>query len=408
MRNLIWALSVTTFVVPLVSRASANMCDASDIKALLDCVEQRSPESQIARSIQESAESAAGSRGVFPNPELELEHTRANKNGGMGTEASLLFTVAPTKLSAESAQADARVDLAKAETSLALAGVRSEVISGFRKLYNTAKLLEIAKESQVTFAKVVNQYSSRPRLSAEQDASLGLFRLAEKESAAKAIKLQKELDELSFELQQKYSVKINPFTTSWTIKKWPVAPSTNASADTSPFVKEIRANKAVFEAEYGSAKAESWPDIKVGPIVNIAQDDSETIRSYGVRLSLPLPLFNLNRGGRAAARKNLLVADIQEKRGIETLEFNEQLLRRVYSQSIDFLSKLPSETALKKSHDKLERMFLQGIIPSSLMIDAHQELFDSQEKFSETEQQALDALFKLQIHNGVPVGQGLI
>ena len=88
--------------------------------------------------------------------------------------------------------------------------------------------------------------------------------------------------------------------------------------------------------------------------------------------------------------------------------FNEQLLRRVYSQSVDFLSKLPSDAAMKKSHDKLERMFLQGIIPSSLMIDAHQELFDSQEKFSETEQQALDALFKLQIHNGVQVGEGLI
>jgi len=401
-------MSTVTLITPFIGSASVNVCDASDIKSLLGCVEQRSPESQIARSRLESVESASGSLGVFPNPELELEHTRANKNGGMGTEASLLFTVAPAKLSAESAQANARVDLAKAEAALALSGIRSDVISGFRRLYNTAKLLELAKESQVTFAKVVNQFSSRPRLSAEQDASLGLFKLAEKESAAKAINLQKELDTLTFELQQKYSVKINPFTASWTIKKWPVVPPKGNSIEHSPFVKEIRANRAVVEAEYKSAAAESWPDVKVGPIVNIAQDDTETVRSYGVRLSLPLPLFNLNRGGRAAARKNLIVADLQEKQGMETLGFNEQLLRRVYSQSVDFLSKLPSDAAMKKSHDKLERMFLQGIIPSSLMIDAHQELFDSQEKFSETEQQALDALFKLQIHNGVQVGEGLI
>lgn len=408
MRTIKLALGATILLAPHISRASSDSCDASEIKTLLDCVEQRSTESQIARSRLESAESAAGSVGVFPNPELEFEHSRANKHGGTETEASILFSVAPTKLFAESAQANARVDLAQAETALALSGLRSAVIAGFRKLYNTAKLLEIAKESQVTFAKVVKQYSSRPRLSAEQDASLGVFRMAEKESAAKVIELQRGFDTLTFELQQKYSVKIDLLKSSWTIKKWPTAPSKNASAENSPFVKEIRANKAIFEADYRRAKAESWPELKLGPLINISKDNTEEVRSLGFRLSLPLPLFNLNRGGRAAARKELLVAELHERRGLEALKFNEDLLRRVYAQSVDLLTKLPSDEALKKSHDRLERMFLQGIIPSSLMIDAHQELFDSQEIFSETEQQALDALFKLQIHNGVPVGQGLI
>ncbi len=408
MRTLKWTLGATILLVPYISRASLNICDASDIKALLDCVEQRSAESQIVRSRLESAESAAGSVGVFPNPELELAHSKANKNGGTETEAALLFSVAPTKLFAESAQAKARVDLVQAETTLALSGLRSAVITGFRKLYNTAKLLEIAKESQITFAKVVKQYSSRPRLSAEQDASLGVFRLAEKESAAKVIELQQELDSLTFELLQKYSVKVDPLKSAWTIKKWPTAPSKAAIGEASPFVKEIRANKAIFEADYRKAKSESWPEFKIGPQVNIAKDNSEEVRSFGLKLSLPLPLFNINRGGRAAARKDLLVAELQEKRSLETLEFNEELLRRVYSQSVELITKLPSEAALAKSHDRLERMFLQGIIPSSLMIDAHQELFDSQETFSEAEQRALDALFKLQIHNGVPVGQGLM
>ena len=53
--------------------------------------------------------------------------------------------------------------------------------------------------------------------------------------------------------------------------------------------------------------------------------------------------------------------------------------------------------AIEEKHNKIERLFFNGLVSSSLVIEAHRQLFDLEEKRNETEREAVEALGQVYI-----------
>ena len=72
-------------------------------------------------------------------------------------------------------------------------------------------------------------------------------------------------------------------------------------------------------AKYGLAKSESWPNLSIGPKFGQTTGNvNET--TFGVALSMPLPILNLNGGGRAKASSELQKVELQKKLISDRLE----------------------------------------------------------------------------------------
>ena len=59
---------------------------------------------------------------------------------------------------------------------------------------------------------------------------------------------------------------------------------------------------------------------------------------------------------------------------------------------------------LNLHHKKIENLFLKGVVPSSLVIEAHRSLVDFEKARNDHELKAIGALFNIQIIDGQPVG----
>lgn len=115
----------------------------------------------------------------------------------------------------------------------------------------------------------------------------------------------------------------------------------------------------------------------------------------GFNLGLPLPIFNSNRAGRAAAEAGVLLSEGSRDltaRG-ESLVRQQQL--EVYRSSLQVLRTSLSHQQVEKAHANVDRLFLRGVVPSSLVIEAHRSYLDLELGRNERERKALEALLNL-------------
>lgn len=373
---------------------------------VIDCALANHPDAQRAKYFNfqvENLESAASQR---PNPEVAGKSLFGKSLGDnvMSHEVSLAHTV---ELGGKRA---ARVEKALAEKEIAVASSQRSreqiLLETLHTLYRLRQIqaeLHTLDEALETFSRIQRQFRSRPRLTPEQEVSLSVFDIAigdyQLRKAALESELTAHIQEIELAIGQKVELSVKLLPSRRT--KWP---KFDAEGESSPFkgaaMKSARANLKFAEAELSLAQSLSWPNLKIGPTIESQTEGPFTFQTYGFNFSFELPIFQTNGGGKAVARTGLDLAERNLSLRAREISNERKILLKKYENLAKAVQNSLSHEELDRKHRNTDSLFTRGIIPSSLVIEAHRQIVDFTKNQNEQELSALEALWKILVLDG--------
>ena len=372
---------------------SSSCQKPGDKNKLFWCLVKNKPEVRLQEIDVKVHDNAISEAAQMLNPELELESID-NKAGGLTSEVTLKHTFEL------GGKRGSREQVAMAEKGISETRHLAELEEASRefavKIYRLRQInteLELATEKLETFRGIQRQYKKLGRLNPEQSVSVSVFEIAEQETELKKEALSQEKNQILSEFQ---SILGNGFALNEKLlpnlrSDWP-----NISVDEIKNSTHLNLKNEVdlASAKYGLAKSESWPDLSIGPkIEQTTGDVNET--TFGVALSMPLPILNLNGGGRAKASSELQKAELQRKLISNRQEQYKNFLLNSYLSSSKIVQKSVKRANIQKRHKNLHTLLNRGVVNSALVIEMHREVFEFYEGLHEHELKAIDALWRL-------------
>lgn len=402
----------------LLLSLNADLLIAADCKLnspqdVVDCALANHPDAQRAALTSQQAEEFESLASQRPNPELSGRSVFGKSLGDyiLNHEMSLAHTLEL------GGKRGSRIDKALAEKdSVVASSLRSkeeallETIRGLFRIRQLKDELHTLEEALETFSRIQKQFRSRLRRTPEQEVSLGVFDLAAGDYQLRKASLESELSNRIREIELSIGRDFQPSEKLLPLRKknWPEMndkiPVTLFNGSTMGLA---RAGLKLAEADLSVAQSLSWPNVKIGPTFESQTTGSLTNQAIGVNLSFELPLFQMNGGGRAVAQRGLDLAQrslfLREQ---EVLNQRKALLTK-YSNAVKALEASLSHHDLDKKHKNADVLFARGIIPSSLVIEAHRQLVDFTKNRNEQELSALESLWGLYILEGRAFGEKL-
>jgi cobalt-zinc-cadmium efflux system outer membrane protein len=376
----------------------------SSYREVLRCAEERSPEVQTALLELERARIQIQVSTQWKNPEFGAESVYGSNHSDNISETELSLGV-PIELggkrSARRAVAEAHVAKAEATLLQARSKARGSALLKLHRLRQALHELEVVEESISTFSKLAERYRKRPKLSPEQAMSATVFRMTKSDYELKKMSISDETADLKTYLKVHLGADLESLKKDLppSPKTWPVV-DRKLDIALSPRVRSIQAQLESAQAELSLAQSESWPTLSIGPSLKIQNEAGISTQLYGVNLSFDLPIFNLNGPARAAAAKSVKIAETHKSFAHLKEEQLFEQLYQTYKSSIEALDATLSHREIEKKHTSVERLFLKGVVPSSLVIEAHRSFVELEQSRNEREMKALEALMALYAMNG--------
>lgn len=362
--------------------------------ALFWCLVKNKPEVQLQEVDIEVRANAVNEALQIPNPELDLESID-NKSGGYTTEATLMQTLELWgKRGSREKVAIAEKGISESQHLAELEEAASEFAVKIYRLRQINTELELANENLETFRGIQRQYRKLGRLNPEQTISTSVFEIAEQETELKKESLSQERGQILSQFRAIIGVSeitlsedfLPPLRADW--------PEVSVDEIKGSTRLNLNRNVELAAAKYGLAKAESWPNLSVGPKFEQTTGDlNET--AFGFALSMPIPVLNLNGGGRAKASSEMRKAELQRKLISNRLEQYKSYLLQSYNSSSQIVKKSIQRANIQKRHKNLHSLLNRGVVNSALVIEMHREVFEYYEGLHEQELKAIDALWKL-------------
>lgn len=381
--------------------AKTEACgNVTTYQQIIACAESRSPEVLRAESMVNAKRAATGAATQLLNPELSVESVKDE------TDVSLAFPIElGGKRKGRKEVAEGEAGRAEQELFLAKAQVRKQTLLKLlrlRQFYSEQGLME---ESLETFTKLVKQYESRPLRSPEQEVTLTVFRVAKGDYGFKKMEYDEELASLEsyFQINTGLSLEVIKKTLPTTSAKWPVLENHNADLKSSPLLALYDSEIRIAQGELTKARGDAWPTMSIGPSAKFTKEDGKNTEHYGVNLSMPLPVLSLNGGNKATANALLQSAETRKNLALQELQAEKDRLLKIYRRSVKALEETPTGKVLDKNHQRMESLFARGVVPSSLVIEAHRSLVDFEKTRSERETKAAEAYLDLRILQGESV-----
>jgi cobalt-zinc-cadmium efflux system outer membrane protein len=377
------------FIIPLILSSQSEAACPEPIKSgfeAYECILEQSPSMQSLRFRDEEVKALSSKAKQIPNPELNagLEFTGEKK-----TEVSLLQ---PIELGGKRG---ARLERAQAETSLLSAKdlerrieASNSALGLLIRIRQLKSESDLVKDSLSILERVNRRLRSRPALSPEQKTALRLFSTFEKTLRFRQLNIENDYQKISGliesalgrPLAKEDRISVGSF------KKWPALDTSIANGQTASFRVSL-AELKLAESELRAAQSESWPDFRIGPSMEKQPDQSET--SWGIKLGVTLPLWNLNGGGRDLAKARLKSAEavIEATKRQQTSQFD--VLQKQYTALTKILAETEPTVEIVKSVKDSERLFDRSLISPASLIETYRSTFELIEEIHRNEIQAM-------------------
>lgn len=375
-------------------------CVPSDYKTFLQCAGQVSGDIQIAESQLKAAGELEGIARQWSNPELDAESVKKGAEKGE-TTLSLMFNLRlGGKRSAEIDEALGEVEKARANRDLGVSRARLDLMLALYRLSHIRNEASVEEESIDTFGKIVSQFQKKPALAPEQEVSLSVFRMAVSDHQLRLTKLRSEEEAVTQGITAVTGYSKDVIQKSLPVRKsnWPSI-SSNAVKEEAPQVRLALGELKVAKAQKDKADAGAWPDLKIGPVLKMQKEGSTTDQLFGLGISIPLPIFTFNGAAKNYGGIKLSEAEFSYELTKRKTEALQRSLIKKYSDTVAAIKNSLSTKSLEEKHERLERLFFRGVVPSSLVIEAHRQLFELEEKRNEAEREAVEALGMYHIMN---------
>lgn len=391
---------------------SASCKTLASTQDLYRCILDSHPHYQAALLSYEVAMASRDQITQLSNPELSIKSIsgkNAGENSG-STEVALSFDLTDLFIKRRALSQAGRSE----EKFLTVEAQQEEFTSKvqiIRDLYRYRQLfdeLDLANEALEAFKKIENQFRARRARGPDQDITLNLVELAQGDYQLKKNHLVVE----KFELEAKYK---GIFGEKFELKKnwlpslkviWPAIELSQISKKTFELQK-AEAQQEKSQAEKNIAKADSWPKMKAGPVVERSTDGPTQFNSYGVNLSVSIPIFSQNGGARNLADKNQQKTQLMYEYTLKKEELEKQLLIQKYQSAVESLKKSTSKESLQKKHTQIDGYFKQGLTSGTTVIEAHRQILAFTESQHEHEMVALDTLMSINHLSDKDVGEVL-
>jgi outer membrane protein, heavy metal efflux system len=153
------------------------------------------------------------------------------------------------------------------------------------------------------------------------------------------------------------------------------------------------------------ARNERYPSISVGPTYSDEKVGGEREQMIGVGISLPLPLWNRNKGNIEAAAARQMQAEV-------SLYVTErELQRKVIEAALTYETKLremarwrpDSVQHFREAAEVADRHYRLGAVPISTYVELQKQYLDAVEGLLDTKREALEAAAQLELLTGVPL-----
>lgn len=406
--NLIIFIGIISIAISQTSRAEMENINCTNnmknYREVISCAEARSPEVQISSSELNKAKAEIKAAEQWKNPELSIVSVYGNSNGQSNSQTDIALGVPIElggKISARRAVAQSALVQAEARAYEIKAKVKSETFIKLHRLRQVFHEQEIIDETIGTFTKLVNQFAKLPKLSPEQQLSNSVFQMSKSEFEIKRAETVEELAALNtyFKIVIDRDIQKLKALTPASVKIWPKFES-KYKAGFSPKSMVIQAELQTSQTLLSLARSEAWPTLTVGPSVQFQNQGSQKIQMFGLNVTLPLPLFNSNGGERAVANNNVNLSEIRKSYTLLEEEKHREELLRVFNESKRVLLGSLSHKDIENRHHEMESLFLKGIAPSALVIEAHRNFVELEKIRNQRELKAIESMISIYIIDG--------
>lgn len=395
--RLFMGLLCSIFSVQSYANKSVNQCEAKNYIDIVNCIQEKSYKSKVLDYRLKSAQLDKNVSAQWINPELGLEKIDKNSEKSE-TSASLLFTLRlGGKKGALIDEAESLFQKESLQLGMDQQTFRLQSILSLYRLAHLKREIGIEDETIKTFTKVIHQYK-RPKLSPEQGVSLSIFKMAIADHEIKIISLKSEEDLLYSNISSLTGLSRAEIFKNLPAQKndWPEY-KTIQQSDNLQTIKLAEADLKLAESQLEKAKSDAWPDLKVGPSFRQTQAGDEKENYVGAALVMPLPVFNLN-GNLKKSQTHRVEAAKLEFENAKTQAINLQSnMADKYKSLVGILKKSISTKTTDDDHQKTEKQFFSGLVSGALVIEAHRQFIDFEERRNSAEIQALEILGKLYI-----------
>ena len=386
----------------------AACADLTSTPAILRCAVERHPAARAARLAEGQSQLGAAVARQWVNPEVNNQTTYGPQAGNhFYAELNFAHTFElGGKRSARVAAARAGERLTHVEGDDVRVTVHLTTLTALYRLRQIEDEVASYDDALQTFARIKKQYATRPRLSPEQKASLSIFEIAEQDYRLKRTGIRIERDGHERTLELAVGRPLHPDRSALPPRRtaWPKLPGEDAEGVERAAVAvklahaELDRSRASLEVESAAA----WPDLKFGPTVTFQRQYGHAYVSYGLNFALPLPLYHRNAAGEAFAAKGIERAAA----ALRTTEHEtrDQLyhVRKRYEDSVESLGRSLSPAELGRKHAAVERMFDQGFVTGSTIVEIHRQIADLIRTQNEHELAVVDAFVRFNALSGRP------
>ena len=373
---------------------------------ILKCVLESHPDVKVQEAQVKEDEEAVNFARQSPNPELDLQGVN-NNVGGISGELAVLHTIEL------GGKRDSRVNVARAQINGSKSRllkvqetVAVQTVLNIYRLRQIERELESVKERLETFQRIRKRYNQIGRLNPEQQVSVSVFKMAEEDNKLIVNTLISERERIlsTFKVILGENFNLQKIVLPPIKKSWPkISLDKVRGADSLIALSSL----ATAEAESELAKSAAWPDLSIGPRVEVDTGRAGETK-VGIALSMPLPFYNTNNGGRAKAKLHVQKSRLNEMWNRRTLERRVRFLLADYNQSSKIVSRSLIETNIGSKHVELHKLIRRGVVSAPLVIEMHREISEYYKNLHSQELRAIESLWTLYALRGTILEENLL
>lgn len=366
---------------------------------VVECAQKRHLAVQRARLALLSADRLEEVARQIPNPEFETKTIFGDSQGSKQVQSENSFMQAIDlwgKRSSKVKEAKAKKRRLETKVRHVQADVIVETVLNLHRLRQLDQEIAILKNTTGAYKEIISQMKTRQFLNPDQEVALGVYEMALSEIQFKTTSLLDEEREIEhyFHVNTGHGIDEIRRVVPTSPSAWPTLEK-NAKTSLSPRVNEHLADEEIARVQLELSQADSWPELKLGPVIVFNSQGSNNQQLYGGQLSLPLPLFQTNAGGRAYAKSELT----RSEKATALLKAEEAHERaehfKAYQSSIKALQQTLSGPEIDKRFKAMKSLRQRGLISSPLVVEAYRQRYDAYVNHNFRELMALKSLWTI-------------
>ena len=379
------------------SSAQAEFCEITSENEILQKIKESHPELRIKNSQLQVLEAGIDQASQVPNPQVNFTTNHGDRNGfgSSETTGSLQYVFEMgRKQSSRIGVAESQQKLGEIKLNNNSDHILIDATLKIARHSQVSTMLSLYKESLDVFKKMRSSLRKNKQLSPEQQVQEDIVDMEVSKHRIRISKLHSEFAYLN-RLLQFYSGQDCKISIKDDGLNFPKPKSINVDAAKTPAFRELEWESKLTGQKLSLAKSDSYPDIKIGPSMQLERGMGQDVDRFGVSLTMELPILNRNQGGRALARKRQSLAEARVKFNRTENDIEIQALLETYKTAFETLNLVPRKAELLKKHHRIEKFFLRGLISISTMVDGHDELLNLMEERDKHELLALETFLKI-------------